>query len=419
MRLINTHSLQLEEFFFDDGGRPTYAILSHTWGKEEVIFSDMVDLDKARAKAGFAKLEGACSLAASQGYGYIWIDTCCIDKSSSAELSEAINSMYRWYRWADVCYAYLADVHDLNKLEESKWFTRGWTLQELIAPPQVEFYTVDWAYLGERRDPGLLVPISRASLVDEVVLSGILNPQFDISVAKRMYWASKRRTTRKEDEAYCLMGLFGVNMPLLYGEGNKAFIRLQQEIARNTDDQSILAWYCSWSSPDSIQGHESVAFDSCCAPSPRCFAMSGNIAPLPRSHLAGTLGSISLTSLSAEFLAIIGRPKGSLEVILHCQIGPIPGTFPTLHLHRSPDNPQHYTRTVHSGIVSQFSLHRHEALLAHAGIPAPPANPQRNSLGLQPHESFWDSGASPAQHGLMVTSNGGESTVRIAHLRQC
>ncbi|KAG7290115.1 hypothetical protein NEMBOFW57_000111 [Staphylotrichum longicolle] len=94
MRLVNTRSLQLEEFFFDSG-RPTYAILSHTWEKEEVVFSDMADLDKARAKAGFAKLEGACSLAASQGYNYIWVDTCCIDKSSSAEMSEAINSMYR------------------------------------------------------------------------------------------------------------------------------------------------------------------------------------------------------------------------------------------------------------------------------------------------------------------------------------
>jgi hypothetical protein len=137
MRLVNTHSLQLEEFIFDGRGRPTYAILSHTWGKEEVIFFDMADLDKARAKAGFAKVEGACSLAASQGYDYIWIDTCCIDKSSSAELSEAINSMYRWYQWAKVCYAYLVDVQNPNQLEESKWFTRGWTLQELIAPSRV------------------------------------------------------------------------------------------------------------------------------------------------------------------------------------------------------------------------------------------------------------------------------------------
>jgi hypothetical protein len=121
MRLLNTRSLQLEEFIGGPGRK--YAILSHTWEKEEVVFPDMADLDKARAKAGFAKIQGACTLAASQGYDYIWIDTCCIDKSSSAELSEAINSMYRWYSWSGVCYAYLCDVNDSTQIEGSRWFS--------------------------------------------------------------------------------------------------------------------------------------------------------------------------------------------------------------------------------------------------------------------------------------------------------
>lgn len=141
MRLINTRTLQLEEFF--DTFPPGYAILSHTWEKEEVLFSDMTDLGKARAKKDFAKLEGACHLAAKQKYEYIWIDTCCIDKSSSAELSEAINSMYWWYGQAVVCYAYLSDMESLSQIGDSRWFTRSWTLQELIVPSRVEFYAAD------------------------------------------------------------------------------------------------------------------------------------------------------------------------------------------------------------------------------------------------------------------------------------
>ncbi|KAK4125654.1 hypothetical protein N657DRAFT_654253 [Parathielavia appendiculata] len=180
----------LEEFIGDS--TPDYAMLSHTWGEEEVIFPDLVDSDfaRVRAKAGFVKVEGACALARNQEF-------------DSAELSESINSLYRWYRDSIVCNAYLSDVHagTETQLESSRWFQRGWTLQELIAPRKVNCSPF----------------ISRASQVDDV--------------AKKMYWASRRRTTRREDEAYCLMGLF-----------NKAFARLQQEIAKVTADQLILAW---------------------------------------------------------------------------------------------------------------------------------------------------------------------------------
>ncbi|KAL2170614.1 hypothetical protein VTG60DRAFT_4627 [Thermothelomyces hinnuleus] len=166
MRLINTRTLHLEEFPRQDV--PEYAILSHTWEKEEVLFSDMADLSRAREKAGFAKIQGACRMAAAHGHDYIWIDTCCIDKSSSAEVSsEAINSMYRWYERSEVCYAYLCDVKDPkdeSQLVSSRWFTRGWTLQELLAPNRVELYTADWSYIGGKYEPNFVPILSRASL---------------------------------------------------------------------------------------------------------------------------------------------------------------------------------------------------------------------------------------------------------------
>jgi hypothetical protein len=278
MRLVNTRTLQLEEFV--EHSTPPYAILSHTWGPQELLFADMADLERARATkpAGVAKLEGLCKLAREQCLDYAWNDTCCIDKSSSAELSEAINSMYRWYANSRVCYAYLWDVHDcdkhgkpyqrsqvLDQVVASRWFTRGWTLQELIAPERVEFYTKTWTYLGEKGDDDLLPILSEASLVDECVLARVVSLK-DIIVAKKMYWASKRVTTRKEDIAYCLLGLFGVNMPLLYGEGKKAFIRF----IIDQDD----AWMGG-------RGAANIALaNGVLASSPQCFALSGDIWPL-------------------------------------------------------------------------------------------------------------------------------------------
>ncbi len=366
MRLLHVRSLQLQEFF--DSQVPEYAILSHTWEKEEVLYSDMTDLDKARAKAGFAKVQGACDLAASQGFDYIWIDTCCIDKSSSAELSEAINSMYRWYEEADVCYAYLCDVENLDQLGSSRWFTRGWTLQELIAPKRVEIYTATWDCLGVKHDARLLLALSQASRVDKSVLAKAVDIR-TLSVAKKMYWASARTTTRKEDEAYCLMGLFGVHMPLLYGEGGMAFRRLQQEIMKTTGDQSILAWY--WSSI--FEGNESPggAYLSCLAPSPKCFALSGNILRLSRNALAGVPEEITVMGNLARFSAIMTEQesKGTREVILRCQIGPTPGTFPTLIVFRRDKSaqPGDYDRIMAGNLVSQVSLYGSGSILASLG----------------------------------------------------
>ncbi|KAL9621496.1 MAG: hypothetical protein Q9160_004026 [Pyrenula sp. 1 TL-2023] len=246
MRLINTKTLELHEFF--DNDIPKYAILSHTWNRDEMTYQDMQKLDpQTQGTAGYIKVAGCCKLAHDEGNRYVWIDTCCIDKTSSAELSEAINSMFRWYQNAEICFVYLADVPFEDPYSESfmasRWFARGWTLQELIAPTNVAFYSKSWTFVGTKLS--LRQKIFRITGIDIRVLEGAaLN---NICVGKKMYWASRRVTTRREDEAYCLMGLFNVNMPLLYGEGEKAFIRLQEEIMRNVHDHTLFAWFLSTS----------------------------------------------------------------------------------------------------------------------------------------------------------------------------
>ncbi|KAM5341746.1 hypothetical protein ACJ41O_014777 [Fusarium nematophilum] len=238
MRLLNTDSLAVEEFA--DDAVPRYAILSHAWEKGEVTFQDM-EQARATSKDGYRKVKKCCSLARSNGFDHVWIDTCCIDKTSSAELSEAINSMYRWYQEATICYGYLADVSSPAELPSSRWFTRGWTLQELIAPSEMIFFNRDWEVLGTKES--LNQTISACTGIPEAILSGGDDLE-TASIAQRMSWAAERKTTRTEDRAYCLLGIFGINMPLLYGEREKAFLRLQEEIMRVSDDHSLFAWRC-------------------------------------------------------------------------------------------------------------------------------------------------------------------------------
>ncbi|KAH8651658.1 heterokaryon incompatibility protein-domain-containing protein [Ilyonectria robusta] len=252
MRLLNIHTLKLENFL---GDVPPYAILSHTWGNGEVTLQDMDrgDLDK---KPGWAKIVGFCKAVVKlfpEPLEYVWVDTCCIDKTSSAELSEAINAMFRWYQLAQCCFAYLEDVsHSASgsvgdEFEASRWFTRGWTLQELLAPRAVDFFDRNWNFLGSRSE--LAERISTTTGVDEeTLLGGDLSLA---SVAQRMSWAADRQTTRLEDMAYCLLGIFNISMTMLYGEGESAFIRLQEEIIKEYDDQSIFAWDAS-TVPESI-----------------------------------------------------------------------------------------------------------------------------------------------------------------------
>lgn len=239
MRLLNTKLLQFQEFF--DSQLPKYAILSHRWGDEEMTLQDF-QKGKKQDSQGYVKIMRCCDLAYSRGYQWIWIDTCCIDKKSSAELSEAINSMYRWYRRAGECYAYLSDVSwedydaSIVAFRRSVWFTRGWTLQEVLAPTTVIFFDREWKLCGTKKDLS-----NEISAVTGISVDHLFFP-FSACVATKMSWVSKRATSRVEDMAYCMLGLFSVNMPLLYGEGKKAFIRLQLEIIRKTDDESIFAW---------------------------------------------------------------------------------------------------------------------------------------------------------------------------------
>jgi hypothetical protein len=260
MRLLHASTFKLHDF---SGDIPAYAILSHRWETEEILFQD-VEAGKARRMTGFAKIEGCCQRATADNIEFVWIDTCCIDKTSSAELSEAINSMYQWYQDAQVCYAYLSDVQEgrHEQFSESKWFTRGWTLQELLAPSFVVFYDCSWNEIG-----------TKGSLRKEITTITGINSLFDIDqacVAEKMSWASGRVTTRLEDTAYCLMGLFGVHMTPLYGEGHNAFVRLQLEILSRSDDESIFAW----------QGYMSDQ-GGLLASSPKAFADSGDIEIFP------------------------------------------------------------------------------------------------------------------------------------------
>lgn len=243
MRLLHTETLRLELFIPEC--LPEYVILSHRWSAEEVIFEDfqsgeMLSEDHpARHKAGFKKILDACRRAQQDDYEWIWIDSCCIDKSSSAVLQESINSMWRYYSGANICYAYLADVLSTSpeRFLNSEWFDRGWTLQELIAPCVVEFYASDWSPLGSKHQRCDEI-VGRTHIRAEVLLDPTAID--GESAANRMSWAAHRLVTRAEDQAYSLLGLFQVNMPMLYGEGRaKAFGRLQEAIYNIDRDESL------------------------------------------------------------------------------------------------------------------------------------------------------------------------------------
>ena len=253
MWLLSTDRAELRYFSRNFDAEGGYVILSHTWERNEQTFQDVEAISERCCRDGtnprdfvHPKIRNCCILAEKQGYRWVWIDSCCIDKTSSSELSEAINSMYQWYTEAEVCYAYLADVpgdcvldSPESAFRKSRWHTRGWTLQELIAPDFVIFLSGDWRELGNRA--ALAKLLQEITRVDSRVLTRELKPAH-WSISVRMSWASSRKTTRVEDEAYSLMGLFGVSMPTNYGEGKRAFIRLQYEIMQHDSDMSLFAF---------------------------------------------------------------------------------------------------------------------------------------------------------------------------------
>lgn len=317
MRLIDVDTLGLRSF--TDNDIPPYAILSHTWGSDEISYQELLWINRIKVlsgsydepslsastttfssqdeqsslmlasmemllrgnwnpgmstgsiteedllnRPGYTKIIQAARQVQDLKLKWIWIDTCCIDKSSSAELQEAINSMYRWYWNAEVCLVYLSDIarptlHKRNTASEfareafktCRWTKRGWTLQELLAPANCRFYLQDWSYMGGKVE--FYEELSDATGIPIPVLEERRLVQ-EVSVAERMSWAAYRETTRSEDIGYCLLGLFDIQMPLLYGEGEKAFIRIQEEILKTTDDHSLFAWSATTSDKSIYRG---------------------------------------------------------------------------------------------------------------------------------------------------------------------
>jgi hypothetical protein len=273
MILIDTATFALQAFPNSD---QRYAILSHTWGLagDEVTFEEMVSperLEATMSKPGYSKIVKTCEIARNKyDLPFVWIDTCCINKASSAELSEAINSMFRWYKDASVCFAYLSDVDESQlSFHHSRWFMRGWTLQELIAPKHLDFFDCNWEFRGTKETLSthiLMVTGIPGQVLDHSVELG------EIPIAQRFSWASTRETTREEDGAYSLLGIFDINMAMLYGEGPKAFIRLQEQILSQNVDMSVFLWN---------DLRMTQKYTGLLAPSPACFREMRSITAEP------------------------------------------------------------------------------------------------------------------------------------------
>ncbi|KAF6835588.1 het domain protein [Colletotrichum plurivorum] len=296
--LIDCDSLQLLDFQGDPD--VDYAILSHTWGKDEVFFADFKALESAaenetvqirlargghvdiKETEGYRKISGAAQLAKGAGLQYVWVNTCCIDKTSSAELSESINSMFRWYQNAS-------------------------------------FFDKEWGYIDSKQsNTSFCALIANITGISEQVLVGTALLT-DVNVANKMRWAAMRQTTRPEDTAYCLLGLFNVNMPLLYGEGVRAFVRLQEQIMRETDDQSIFLWGIP-----PFYRHRPDALHGLPAESPSLFSLPTSfdyVQPLPPSNISHSAPStVTSQGLRATMLLVPAQPQGGDEyhAVLDC-----------------------------------------------------------------------------------------------------
>lgn len=283
---------------------PPYAILSHCWVGREVVFDDFDAVSKNRLRsliqansmpktvgsvenvdngneASIYKIAGACAqVPVTSGIRYIWIDTICTNKHDSRELSSALNSMFNWYHNAAMCYVYIYDVtwneaDDLNgsrqQFLQSKWFTRGWTLQELIAPKHVQFYDRDWRLIGSKQT--LMDQIAEAT---GIARDHLIEDFRTASIAQKMSWLSRRTTSLIEDRAYCMLGLFGVFLDARYGRGADEFLRLQREIFISTPagtifDESMFAWQT-----------DLIETSGLLAPAPSCFRDSGHVRFLPQ-----------------------------------------------------------------------------------------------------------------------------------------
>ena len=246
MWLLNAANFTLKHF---DQPPARYATLSHVWQHDEDSPEQTFQAVQALRTPKPAisdKIRDASKHARAQGLNWIWIDTCCIDRTNNAELSEAVNSMFDWYAGATVCFAFLHDVSPKenpaaadSSFRKSRWFKRAWTLSELLAPRDVVFYAGDWTPLGTKAFfAGVLGEITGID-IDVLTFSKQIS---DVPVAQRMRWAAGRRATRVEDEAYSLLGIFDVKMVAIYGEGRRAFGRLQEEIMKTSTDHTLFVW---------------------------------------------------------------------------------------------------------------------------------------------------------------------------------
>ncbi|KAM5540647.1 hypothetical protein V8D89_005678 [Ganoderma adspersum] len=366
MRLLDTRTAEFR--WVDEPRHVSYAILSHVWTKEgegppEQSFQDVKKILKLSTRFKLRpakrkrdaippkvseKIRRCCAVAREHGFDSVWVDSSCIDKASSSELSEAINSMFKWYQHAKVCYAYLYDVDDddeprapNSQFRRSRWFLRGWTLQELIAPRVLVFLSKGWRVLGTKAV--LATVIEQVTGIDNAILTHEASLD-SVSIARRISWASRRQTTREEDEAYSLMGILGVHLPAIYGEGRFAFIRLQEEVLKQTSDQSLLVWGLAlrdnveliddvpsdvthlWEEPDrSIWDGTYVR--NLFAISPQDFASSARTSVIPRHSfldqlgLNCTLSDYTMTShgvrMTVPVLAAKSRPS---EIPIHLAI---------------------------------------------------------------------------------------------------
>lgn len=399
MRLLKTSPtsgdrLETEEFIGSDV--PPYAILSHTWESGEVLYADLKDAEVAKSKKGYDKIRMTLAQAHKDGLEYAWVDT-WFDASniplveqlltlvfsaaastrtaaqssarpstpvsianSSGEagmLTEFVGTVFEWYANARTCYVFLSDLikgadDASSSFSKCRWFTRGWTLQELLAPASVRFYDKDWAFLGSKCTSSLSAGLQEATGIEPDYLLG-RRALGTASVAKRMSWASHRITTRVEDIAYCLFGIFGVNMPMLYGEGEKAFIRLQEQILASSDDQTLFAWKDSPTAPREFCGLLAL--------SPTAFAKTGHMIPYAAPQAAGRRDAHAMTN-KGLYMELDIRPCSPEEVTLpHCQsrllatlecMAEYDNNYVCVQLAPTGESPNHFQRCLPESLFS-------------------------------------------------------------------
>ena len=383
MRFLETDTLQFvqvpdSEILLE---KNNYAILTHRWGadEDEITFDDISSSTYGSNKKGFAKLKNFCTTASSRGFRYGWVDTCCIDKRSTSELAEAIRSMYHWYEGSSFCVAYLEDV-PRRDFVDSEWFDRGWTLQELISPKDVSFFDHDWELLGTKRE--LLATLSLKTRIPGCVLSHAAKPS-SCSVAQRMSWAAERKTTRVEDRAYSLIGLFGVSVTPAYGEREKAFLRLQQAIVLASKDESLFAWAME-------NDAETTPYSGLYATSPAAF--------IDCRSVYDTRGSSGFTEANGEVLIRLGTYPYRMEsyfAVLNCAEDGRSDNHIAILLTRLPTDGE-YVRIKNSVGVSRMrfpNLMRNNLKERQIRVPVDPMEPPLNMF-----YGFWLRTLEPPNH---------------------